>query len=228
MTISRSAEGVLVGTAAYMSPEQAAGKPVDRRADIWAFGAVLYEMVTGTRLIAGESIQELLVAILSREPSLDAVPPDVRPIVEKCLRKDPRRRWQSIGDVRLALEEGLTAVPARPVSTCFETPSVDPRGRAAAGAVDRRGATTARVAIRAIECAVCGTDPRRGCLHRELRSCRPMERAWQSRRRVTAGDSCTCDRSIRRPRARFRTRMARIIRSGLLTTCRSDSSQIER
>ena len=116
MTISRSAEGVLLGTAAYMSPEQAAGKPVDRRADIWAFGAVLYEMVTGTRLIAGESIQELLVAILSREPSLDAVPPDVRPIVEKCLRKDPRRRWQSIGDVRLALEEGLTAVPARSVS----------------------------------------------------------------------------------------------------------------
>jgi serine/threonine protein kinase/Tol biopolymer transport system component len=116
MTSSRSAEGVLLGTAAYMSPEQAAGKPVDRRADIWAFGAVLYEMVTGTRLIAGESTQELLVAILSREPSLDAVPPDVRPIVEKCLRKEPRRRWQSIGDVRLALEEGLTAVPARSVS----------------------------------------------------------------------------------------------------------------
>ena len=99
-----------------MSPEQAAGKAVDRRADIWAFGAVLYEMLTGTRLFVGDSIQELLVAILSREPSLDGVPADVRPVVEKCLRKDPRRRWQSIGDVRLALEEGLTAVPAQSVS----------------------------------------------------------------------------------------------------------------
>jgi serine/threonine protein kinase/Tol biopolymer transport system component len=114
MTISRQTEGILVGTVAYMSPEQAAGKPVDRRADIWAFGVLLFEMVTGRRLFAGDSVQELLVAILTREPSLDGVATGVRAIVERCLRRDPRRRWQSIGDVRLALEEGLIEVPSRP------------------------------------------------------------------------------------------------------------------
>ncbi|HZL94362.1 MAG TPA: protein kinase, partial [Vicinamibacterales bacterium] len=115
MTISHP-EGRLVGTVAYMSPEQAAGKPVDRRADIWAFGVLLFEMVTGRPLFAGDSIQELLVAILTREPALNGVPTHVRPIVERCLHRDPRRRWQSIGDVRLALEEGLIEVPTRPAS----------------------------------------------------------------------------------------------------------------
>jgi dipeptidyl aminopeptidase/acylaminoacyl peptidase len=73
-------------------------------------------MLTGRPLFAGDSVQELLVAILTREPVPDGVPPDVRPIVERCLHRDPRRRWQSIGDVRLALEEGLIEVPSRPAS----------------------------------------------------------------------------------------------------------------
>jgi Tol biopolymer transport system component/tRNA A-37 threonylcarbamoyl transferase component Bud32 len=107
VTIGATAEGVAIGTAAYMSPEQAAGRPVDGRTDVWAFGVVLYEMVTGRLPFRGDSAPELLAAIFSEAPALDGVPPPARPVIEKCLRKDPRRRWQSIGDVRLALEEGL-------------------------------------------------------------------------------------------------------------------------
>lgn len=110
--VGRTREGLVVGTAAYMSPEQVSGRLADRRADIWAFGVVLYEMVTGKRPFEGDSIAELFAAILTKDPVLDAVPAHLRPIVEKCLRKDPRRRWQSIGDVRLALEEGVAIQPS--------------------------------------------------------------------------------------------------------------------
>jgi serine/threonine-protein kinase len=93
-----------------MSPEQARGKPLDKRTDIWSFGAVLYEMLTGKRLFTGETSSDILAAVIATEPSLEGLPADLRPIVEKCLRKDSRKRWQSIGDVRLALEERGTTV----------------------------------------------------------------------------------------------------------------------
>ena len=97
--------GTILGTAAYMAPEQARGKIVDRRADIWAFGVVLYEILTGKQLFAGETVSDILVAVLKEEPDLSILPPRVRYAVERCLRKDPRKRWQAIGDVRIALEE---------------------------------------------------------------------------------------------------------------------------
>ena len=112
--------GMILGTAAYMSPEQARGKTVDKRADIWSFGVVLYEMLTGTRLFAGDSVPETLGLIFSHEPNLatlpSATPARVRALMARCLVKDPRQRLRDIGDARLDLEgAGDTPAAASPV-----------------------------------------------------------------------------------------------------------------
>ena len=100
--------GVILGTAAYMAPEQARGKPVDDRADIWAFGCVLYEMLTGRRLFAGETVSEVLAAVLRQEIEWTALPADtpeaVRRLLARCLVRDPKRRLRDIGDALLDLE----------------------------------------------------------------------------------------------------------------------------
>src|SRR5262245_224403 len=99
--------GFILGTAAYMSPEQAKGKAVDKRADIWAFGVVLFEMLTGHRPFAGEEVSDVLASVLAREPQLaaipDAVPQIVRQVLKACLQKDPKKRIHDMADVRLAL-----------------------------------------------------------------------------------------------------------------------------
>jgi eukaryotic-like serine/threonine-protein kinase len=104
--------GMLIGTAAYMSPEQASGKAVDRRTDIWAFGVVLFEMVTGQRPFGGKSVAELHAAVLKNEPDWSALPaaapPDVRRLLRQCLQKDPKRRLQSMGDARVQIEDLLS------------------------------------------------------------------------------------------------------------------------
>jgi len=98
--------GMIVGTAAYMSPEQAQGRQVDARSDIFSFGAVLYEMVTGRRAFAGDSTVGTLAAILHQEPApSERIPPELATIIERCLRKDPNRRIQHMGDVALALQD---------------------------------------------------------------------------------------------------------------------------
>ena len=103
--------GVIMGTAAYMSPEQAKGKRVDKRADVWAFGAVLYEMLTGKRAFVGDDISDTLAAVLRAEPEWDALPADLsttlRSFLTRCLEKDPKRRVRDIGDVRLAMDEAF-------------------------------------------------------------------------------------------------------------------------
>ena len=103
--------GVIFGTPAYMSPEQASGRPVDRRSDIWAFGCVLYELLTGTRPFVGETTTETLAAVLRGEPDWSRLPRDtpgeIAALVQRCLRKDPRHRLQAIGDARIAIEEVL-------------------------------------------------------------------------------------------------------------------------
>jgi Tol biopolymer transport system component len=96
--------GEIVGTAAYMSPEQARGQTVDKRADIWAFGVVLYEMVTGVRPFHGATVSDTLAAVLTSEPPWDRVPARIRPLVRRCLVKDPRHRLRDIADFDLALE----------------------------------------------------------------------------------------------------------------------------
>jgi serine/threonine-protein kinase len=105
---ARTAQGMILGTAAYMSPEQARGQPVDKRADIWAFGVVLYEMLTGRRLFQGEHVTDVLAAIVRDTPDLSAVPPELRRLVEKCLEKDPRSRLRDISSVALFLETPLS------------------------------------------------------------------------------------------------------------------------
>ena len=86
-----------------MAPEQAQGKAVDRRADIWAFGVVLYEMVTGTRLFQGASVQDTLAAVLTFEPEWSRVPAGVEPLIRACLQRDPLKRLRDIGDHRFLL-----------------------------------------------------------------------------------------------------------------------------
>ena len=128
-TITVTGVGVILGTAAYMSPEQARGKAVDKRADIWAFGCVVYEMLTGQRAFGGEDVAVTLAGVVEREPDFDAlspsVPARVRQVLRVCLRKELKQRASDIRDVRLALEGAFetTAPPA--------TPSAAPRGRLA-------------------------------------------------------------------------------------------------
>ena len=117
-TLTRDATrvGVILGTAAYMSPEQAKGKKVDKRADVWAFGVVLYEMLTGKRAFSGEDVSDTLAAVLRSEPDWDALPAEtdgaLRSILRLCLTKDVKLRVRDIGDVRLAMEGAFaTSVP---------------------------------------------------------------------------------------------------------------------
>ena len=104
-SVSLTKEGVILGTPAYMSPEQARGKLVDARADIWAFGVVLFEMLTRQRLFQGKDVTETLANVLKETPNLEAVPRKVRRLLEACLQKDPKQRLQSIADHHLLLTE---------------------------------------------------------------------------------------------------------------------------
>ena len=118
-TLTRDATrvGVILGTAAYMSPKQAKGKKVDKRADIWAFGVVLYEMLTGKRAFAGEDVSDTLAYVLTKEPDWDALPADLDPTLRmfltRCLEKDPKRRLPDIGVVRLAMEGAFETTAAQ-------------------------------------------------------------------------------------------------------------------
>jgi Tol biopolymer transport system component/predicted Ser/Thr protein kinase len=105
LTISPTRAGMILGTAAYMSPEQARGKPVDKRADIWAFGVVLYETLTGQRLFEGETVSDTLAHVLTKQPDWERVPAQVRRLLQACLQKDPKQRLQAIGDWKLMLAD---------------------------------------------------------------------------------------------------------------------------
>ena len=109
VTGDRTGEGKILGTPAYMSPEQARGQSVDKRTDIWAFGCVVYEMLTSRRAFAGATMSDQLAAILEREPDWTALPPatpsSVRRLLTRCLEKDQGRRLRDIGDARLELDE---------------------------------------------------------------------------------------------------------------------------
>ena len=120
VTVHGTQGNVILGTAAYMSPEQARGKAIDKRTDIWAFGCVLYEMLTGIRTFRGETRSDVIAAILERQPDMSKLPvttpPHVRRVIERCLEKDPKRRARDIGDVRADLDNTATSQPAPPSS----------------------------------------------------------------------------------------------------------------
>ena len=113
LTGAATQAGVVIGTAAYMSPEQARGKPVDKRADVWAFGAVLYEMLAGRKAFEGENVTDTLASLVRDEPDWKALPrsapPSLQRLLERCLTKDSTRRLQAIGEARIELEELATA-----------------------------------------------------------------------------------------------------------------------
>ena len=115
VTSAGTVAGTILGTAAYMSPEQAKGKPVDRRADVWAFGCVLFEMLTGRQLFEAETVSETLAAVLMTEPAFDALPTrtsaQTRWLLQRCLAKDPRTRLRDIGEARVAAEHPDSWVP---------------------------------------------------------------------------------------------------------------------
>jgi serine/threonine protein kinase len=116
-------QGVILGTAAYMSPEQARGKPADKRADIWAFGCVLFEMLTGWSVFAGDDVSQTLARVLERQPDFSSLPANLHPkiieMLERCLEKQARNRYGSIGDARVDIEKVLadsSGVLAQPIT----------------------------------------------------------------------------------------------------------------
>jgi Tol biopolymer transport system component len=121
VTIGGTRDGVILGTAAYMSPEQARGRAVDKRADIWGFGCVVYEMLTGRIAFPGETVADTIAAILQREPDWSQVsestPATIHRLLRHCLQKDVRRRLRDIGDARLEVDDALDGVgPAGPIA----------------------------------------------------------------------------------------------------------------
>ena len=117
LTLGATQLGVILGTAAYMAPEQAKGKTVDKRADIWSFGVVFYELLTGERLFSGDDVSDTLADVLKKQPNLDKVPPEARQLLRECLEKDPKHRLRDVGDAkRLLLQEapGQAQAESRP------------------------------------------------------------------------------------------------------------------
>jgi serine/threonine protein kinase/Tol biopolymer transport system component len=115
ITVNDTREGLIVGTAAYMSPEQARGQPVDKRTDIWAFGCVLFEMLTGRAAFARSTVTDTLAAVVDREPDWSALPARTPPatdrLLRRCLDKDPKRRMRDIGDARPEIDDTSTGAP---------------------------------------------------------------------------------------------------------------------
>jgi len=131
VTIGAPLGGVILGTAAYMSPQQARGQVVDKRTDIWAFGCVLYEMLTGRAAFAGETVSDTLGKILEREPDWSALPPTtpapVRRLLLRCFAKDPKQRLRDIGDVRIEIDAIDEVLPGTSVVTAVSPASAKSR-----------------------------------------------------------------------------------------------------
>jgi serine/threonine-protein kinase len=163
--------GVIIGTAAYMSPEQARGKPVDKRADIWSFGVVLFEMLTGRRMFDGETVSDTIAKILEREPDWSALPPGTPPklreLLRRCLEKDLKKRQRDIGDVRIELEEALAqtastaglAAPATPVSRGLSARAIALGAALVLGGAAGGAALWSVFGGRATDAAVTGSGP---------------------------------------------------------------------
>jgi len=123
-TLSAAAtmHGVIIGTASYMSPEQARGKPVDRRADIWAFGCVLYELLTGDQLFGGESVTDTLAQVITKQPEWDRAPARTQRLLRWCLERDPKKRLRDVSDGMSLLDESPEPAPAPAPQSAFAAP----------------------------------------------------------------------------------------------------------
>ena len=121
ITMAATEAGMILGTAAYMSPEQARGKIVDKRADIWAFGVILYELLTGKRPFGGETLTDTFVSVVKEEPDWNLLPAQARNLIKRCLEKDPKRRLRDIGDFMLLLDVQQTPASAVAAPTANES-----------------------------------------------------------------------------------------------------------
>jgi eukaryotic-like serine/threonine-protein kinase len=144
-------DGTILGTAAYMSPEQAKGKNADRRSDIWAFGCLFYEMLAAQRAFSGESVADTLASILKSEPDWSLLPPHtplaIRSLIQRCLKKDPKCRLQAIGDARIAIEEAITTPDQDEALLSSPQPRPIRRRRLPWAAVFLTGALLAGIAV---------------------------------------------------------------------------------
>src|SRR5262245_46972135 len=127
LSLGATQAGVILGTAAYMSPEQARGFNTDARSDIFSFGCVLFEMLTGRAAFDGDTVSDVLASVLKSDPDFDLLPdnlnPRIRDLLRRCLEKNPRRRWYAIGDVRLEIEN-IRANPVAVVAAAVEQPAL--------------------------------------------------------------------------------------------------------
>ena len=116
LSVLATQAGIIMGTAAYMSPEQAKGAATDRRSDVFSFGVVLYELLTGRQPFRGDTAAEVMASVMIREADLAALPTGLNPriavLIKRCLEKNPKKRWQAMGDLRVELES-LAAAPHR-------------------------------------------------------------------------------------------------------------------
>jgi len=149
LTLGATVQGVILGTAAYMAPEQARGSVVDARADIWAFGVILWEMLTGASLFAGDTVTDTLAAVLRADIDLDRLPPStpsmIRHLLRRCIERNPKNRLHSIADARLVIDDMLAGRADAP------------SGEAAAGPAARAGRTLWLVGLSALALGVIGT-----------------------------------------------------------------------
>ena len=195
-----TAMGMILGTAAYMAPEQARGRIVDKRVDIWAFGLVLYEMLTGRAAFAGDTITDILAAVVTREPDWTALPAttpaSIRRLLTRCLEKDPKRRLRDIGDAQLEIEEAIKRGPAAgSAGDSVASPARD----AGATRVQKLGWTAAGVALaadwpghpRRVRGLATGAAGRHAPAARVASSTRTATKSPRPRSRPTAGASRT-------------------------------------
>ena len=224
LTSAGTVNGIILGTAAYLSPEQARGRTLDKRADVWAFGCVLYEMLTGRAVFARETISDTISAILTQEPDWSALPADLPPAVtrllHRCLAKDARHRLHDIADARLDLDEILASPATVGRSTA---PTGDDRSLSRRGTLDRTPAVAAPGLDRP------GARCRLRCRDSLLHAPRPAGRAARAvHPRATWGSELFADGKLlchlsRRPLPGVRCR-PRASRHGLAAAARLDST----
>ncbi len=180
LTAAATQMGMVIGTAAYMAPEQAKGKVVDKRADVWAFGAVLFEVLSGVKPFVGDDVSDTLALVLKFEPEWDALPADtpprIRQLIQTCLEKDPKQRIHDVADVRLAMGGAFeTAVSASscPTTRCASRDSISSSFACSPSSIFETGTPVHFETISAISSLVTSSESRDPCSCNAARdSCR--------------------------------------------------------
>jgi predicted Ser/Thr protein kinase len=208
LSIVATQQGIILGTAGYMSPEQARGKPVDKRTDMWAFGVILYEMLPGNRLFEGETVSDTLAAVLAREPEWDKVPAKARHLLRSCLQKDPKQRLADISDGKLLLEAAPGAIPEKPSRLAWGIAAIFVMATIAVSFLYLRGKTGATAQVARFEIppgeTLTGAAPLQY---------RPTGAIWRSHRKTPMGSfACGFARWIPSKLGFFRGRKARTSR----------------